>query len=562
MFLLIVLFGLLEMRLYYIQIHRHLSYSKIAEDQFEYDRKINYRRGNIYDCKGRELAVSYSAYSLFATPGDIQLPEMTARKIYRLIGMPYLQILEKIKKRSSFVWLKKGIDFNISKRIRALKLNGIHLVREERRYYPEGCLASQVLGIVGDDNQGLSGIEYLFDQVLSGGKENITWIQDSMGRKIIRKGSHRGFPLQGNNIFLTIDKVLQFIAQEELQSVYEKYDPINATIIIQEPDTGKILALANCPSYDANKRINYKFLKNQAISDIFEPGSTFKLVVACGALEEKIMNPNQRIYVEKGVYRVNGRPAIHDHEKLGFATFQEIIEESSNIGIAKMGERLGKFKVYQYARNLGFGNQTGIKLPGETGGILRRPDKWTPTSLGRVSFGQEVGVTAIQLINAYSAIANGGTLMEPMIVDRITTCEGKVIKRFKTYKVRRVVSANVACTMTNILKGAVEKGTGTRAKIEGYMVAGKTGTAQKFDKNEGRYSNKNYVASFVGYLPTDNPKLTILVVMDEPKKEFWGGSVAAPVFANVAEKAMQYLGIPEEDERERFQDVLAFKRKK
>ncbi len=554
--ILIVIFTLivLEIRLYYIQVVSHRHYGKMADKQSFSVRQTDFKRGTIYDRNGKELAIEFEVSSVYAIPSLISHPEKTAKKLAPLLHMSEKTIYSKLHTSNSFVWLKRKIDTEIAEKIEGLHLKGIKLINEGKRFYPENELASQVIGLAGLDNQGLSGIENSFDRTLRRKTKKTIRRKDGFGREVIAADTTYQTEVSGCGVVTTIDRVIQYIAEVELRKAYDETNAKLATIIVQDCKTGEILALANFPSFDGNSYSpeKYKYLKNPAISSIFEPGSTFKPIVAAALLEENLVTLEDRFYCEEGVYLFNGLP-IRDHERENWLTFVQVLEKSSNIGMAKAGQLLGKDKLYQCARDFGFGNFTGIRLPGETPGILKNPKDWSEISLSRLSFGQGIGVTAIQLISAFSCLANGGVLMEPMIVNRIVDPSEKVVKEFQPYPVRRVISYKTAKTLTNILCGIVKNGTGKEARIMGYKVAGKTGTAQKFDPATGKYSDTNYIASFIGYLPAEQPKVTILVILDEPQGFYWGGSVAAPVFARVGLRIMRYLGIPP-DSQEMFRN--------
>ena len=554
--ILIVIFTLivLEIRLYYIQVVSHRHYRRMADKQSFSVRQTDFKRGTIYDRNGKELAIEFEVSSVYAIPSLISHPEKTAKKLAPLLHVSEKTIYSKLHTSNSFVWLKRKIGTEIAEKIEGLHLKGIKLINEGKRFYPENELASQVIGLAGLDNQGLSGIENSFDRTLRRKTKKTIARKDGFGREVIAADTAYQTEVSGCGVVTTIDRVIQYIVEVELRKAYDKTKAKLATIIVQDCKTGEIIALANFPSFNGNSYSpeKYKYLKNPAISSIFEPGSTFKPIVAAALLEENLVTLEDRFYCEEGMYLFNGLP-IRDHESEGWLTFVQVLEKSSNIGMAKAGQLLGKDKLYQCARDFGFGNFTGIRLPGETPGILKNPKDWSEISLSRLSFGQGIGVTAIQLVCAFSCLANGGVLMEPMIVNRIVDRSEKVVKEFQPCPVRRVISYKTAKTLTNILCGIVKSGTGKEARIMGYKVAGKTGTAQKFDPATGKYSDTNYIASFIGYLPAEQPKVTILVILDEPQGFYWGGSVAAPVFARVGLRIMRYLGIPP-DSQEMFRN--------
>jgi len=547
MLVVIVILFILEIRLYYIQIVGHCQYKSMADKQSISVSQVQFKRGTIYDRNGKELAIELEVSSVYAIPSSISHPKETAKKLAPLLDINEKEICKKLEASNSFVWLKRKVEHETAEKIKNLRLRGIRFVSEGKRFYPENELASQVIGLAGLDNQGLSGIENSFDKTLSGKTKKTVRKKDGFGREVIAAESAYPSEVSGFGVVTTIDRVIQYIAEEELRKAYNENKARLATIMVQDSQSGEILALANLPSFNGNRPSaeKYKYLKNPAISSIFEPGSTFKPIVVAALLEENLVKLEDLFYCENGFYLLNGLP-VRDHESEGWLTFVQVLEKSSNIGMAKAGQLLGKNRLYEYARDFGFGNYTGIKLPGETTGILNKPKDWSEISLSRLSFGQGVGVTAIQLISAFSCLANGGMLMEPLIAKRIVDSRGEVMKEFQPCRVRRVISYKTAQTLTDTLCRTVENGTGKEAKIAGYKVAGKTGTAQKFDPATGKYSKTSYVASFVGYLPADRPRVTIFVLLDEPQGFYWGGSVAAPVFARVGLKIMHHLGVPPE----------------
>lgn len=531
-------FLLLALRLGYIQIVQHQFFLKISQSQKHSlpPGLPRLTRGTIYDRQGKELAVSVIVDSCYAIPYKIKNPKLYARKLCPILNLNYKKTLQKLDSHSSFVWLKRKLNPKTVEKIKREDLSGIAFIKEEKRFYPLNNLACHVIGLAGLDNQGLAGIEYYFDNYLRG--------------RSIKRLEEEGIDSKdtlnsaGCSIALTIDEVIQYIAEKELKKAFVKFHAKAATIIIQNPRNGEILAIANFPNFNPNKinSFDVKYLRNPAVSDIFEPGSTFKVVTAAASLEEKLVRRREKIFCENGVYQAEGF-YVRDHEKKKWLTFDEVIEKSSNIGITKIAFRLQNINLYKYARDFGFGNFTCIDLPNEVKGILHPPEKWTKRSLSAVSFGHEVGVTAVQLTAAFSCIANSGVLMQPQIVKCLINEKGGVVKKFKPVKVRQVISPSTARMMTEILEGVVKQGTGIEASIKGYKVAGKTGTAQKLNPKTNTYSESKYIASFIGFLPLDNPQITILVVLDEPQQNYWGGCVAAPVFRQVGLQVMNYLNI-------------------
>ena len=543
-FLLLFSLGGVAGKLFFLQIQQRDRLSERATKQYERRLPIVSRRGTIYDRGGRELAVSLRVASVFAQPAAIENPEGTAKALAPILGQSATHLLSLLTSDKLFVWLERQVEPAQSEAINDLNLKGIGLYPESRRYYPRQELAAHVLGMVGLDDRGLEGLEHQYDDLLGGQPEYITAQQDALGRIIFRHEEEGGRPLIFD-LTLTIDEVLQYTAERELQRAVERSQAKTGTAIVMDPWTGEILALANQPTFDPN---NYKrggsFAKrNRAVTDYFEPGSVFKVILAAGALEEGVVRPSDRFHGENGAIEVGG-VTIRDHEKYGWLTVQEILAHSSNVGAIKIGQKLGKSLYYHYISGFGFGSLTGLDLPGETPGFIRRPKGWSGLSLSVLSLGQEISVTPVQIATAFSAVANGGILVRPHIVRDLRAQDGSVARHVEPVMIRRVISQQTAQSLLTILRSAVEEGTGKEAALEQYSVAGKTGTAQKVDHVTGRYSHQRVVASFVGAVPAESPRLVILVTIDEPEILRWGGSVAAPTFREIARDALQYLRVP------------------
>jgi len=543
-FLLLFSLGGVAGKLFFLQIQQRDRLSERATKQYQRLLPIVSRRGTIYDRSGRELAVSLRVASVFAQPAAIENPEGTAKALAPILGQPATHLLSLLTSDKLFVWLERQVEPAQSEAINDLSLKGIGLYPESRRYYPRQELAAHVLGMVGLDDRGLEGLEHQYDDLLGGQPEYITAQQDALGRIIFRHEEEGGRPLIFD-LTLTIDEVLQYTAERELQRAVERSQAKTGTAIVMDPWTGEILALANQPTFDPN---NYKrggsFAKrNRAVTDYFEPGSVFKVILAAGALEEGVVRPSDRFHGENGAIEVGG-VTIRDHEKHGWLTVQEILAHSSNVGAIKIGQKLGKSLYYHYISGFGFGSLTGLDLPGETPGLIRRPRGWSALSLSVLSLGQEISVTPVQIATAFSAVANGGTLVRPHIVRDLRAQDGSVSRHVEPVMIRRVISQQTAQSLLTILRSAVEEGTGKEAALEQYSVAGKTGTAQKVDPVTGRYSHQRVVASFVGAVPAESPRLVILVTIDEPETLRWGAAIAAPTFREIARDALQYLQVP------------------
>jgi len=429
-----------------------------------------------------------------------------------------------------------------------MQMEGIGLVMEGRRFYPKGPLLAHVMGFAGMDGEGLEGIERRYEPQLHGEKRVVILQRDAMGRTVFPKGQAEQVPAAGHSLVITIDEVIQYIAEKELEEAVTKARAKSGTVIVLDPQTGAVLALAISPRFDPNAvaSLTADRWRNRALTDAYEPGSTMKALVAAAALEEKVMKPSTMLYGENGRMTI-ANTVIHDHEKLGWMTFAQVIQKSSNIGAAKTGMALGDQRLYRYLQAFGFGQKTEIDLPGEAGGLVKHPKEWGRRSLASISMGQEIGVTPIQMVSAVAALANGGVLMKPYVVSEVRDAQGKSLRQFLPQVKRRVVSPETARTVTSILEGVVTDGTGAKAAIPGFRVAGKTGTAQKIDPRTGAYSSTLFVGSFVGFVPADNPRLAMIVVIDEPQGESWGGTVAAPVFRRVGEQVLNYLGVSSDE---------------
>jgi cell division protein FtsI (penicillin-binding protein 3) len=526
-------------------ILNHKRFSERAKSQHVKVEDIQVRRGMIFDRQGRELALNVDLESLFCDPKTVSLNDDKLIRLSSLISKEPRVILAKIPEEGRFAWLGRKLDPEISEEVRRLDIKGLGFVTEAQRFYPKEKLAAHVLGFVGIDNQALEGVELKYDEYMKtvGGK--VSFRRDASGRTL-SSGVDR--EAMGNNIILTIDEGLQYLVEKELDKAMRTWRSSAASVIMMDPFTGEILALANRPTYDPNRpgMARAADRRNRAITDCYEPGSTFKIIIGIAALEEKIAKPHTLFDVHKGFIEVGGK-IIHDSHRQDILTLEEITQTSSNVGSITIGLKLGKERIYKYAKQLGFGEETGIDLPGEVSGWIYPPEKWSGTSIGAISIGQEVAVTPLQILRAYAAIANGGYLVRPHLVSTVVSPEGHVFSLSKEDSMKRVISENTAETFKEILKSVVEEGgTGRKALVDGNDVAGKTGTAQIINPITKRYSKEKFVSSFVGFVPVDNPRLAMIVVIYEPKGEIYGGLVAAPVFREIASHALSYLNIPRE----------------
>lgn len=535
-------------RLFYLQAFKNDDLSKIAVRQHQKTVALEPLRGTIYDRKGRVLAVNMDVESVYAVPSEIENTYEAARRLSKLLNEDFRVIEKKLKSDKGFVWIARKLDPNISARIKNEDLEGIGFIKESKRFYPKKELFGQLIGFAGLDNTGLSGIEARYDEFLKGEDGFVILERDARGSHIFPSSGYKP-PVRGRDIILTIDEGIQYICERELDKAIQKTHAKRGMIIGMDPKTGEMLAMAVKPSFNPNEFIKYapEEWRNRIVSDPYEPGSTLKVIVASAALEDKVASPSEPMFFGEDKIDIDGE-IIHDTVKeKGRLSFRDVIKRSSNVGAVRIGMRLGKERLYSHLKSFGFGERTDIDISGESKGILRQTREWSKRSIGTVSLGQEIGVTPIQLITAFSAVANNGWMMKPFVVSEIRDGDKIVRKVYPEIK-KRVISAETAAEMTRILTSVVEGGTGERAAIEGYRVAGKTGTAQKIDPKTGLYSDKYFISSFIGYAPAEDPQIVLLVVIDSPEGIAWGGSIAAPVFKSVAEDVLLYMNAPSTNE--------------
>ena len=546
------LFALVAARALDLAVLRGPALARLAAMQHHQRIELLPHRGPIVDRAGEPLALSVDVPSIYVRPRELSARGAIASgRVAALAGalhMPVRALRAKLQSRTPFVWLKRQALPREAEAVARLGLPGVYTVTEGRRFYPHGSLAAHVLGFVGVDSQGLEGLEQRFDRVIRGEPQFLEVDRDARGREMFT-GGVRAAPDQGGRLALTIDAGIQEATERELQNGVAAARAVGGAAVVLDPATGEVLALANVPTYNPNEPGDWRDkrwrgrVRNRAITDPYEPGSTFKAVLAAAAIEERIVTPGELFFCERGRFMAGGR-AIHDAHPHGWLSFAEVIQYSSNIGASKVGERLGRERYHRYLRAFGFGARTGIELPGETPGIMRPVASWSQIDLATLSFGQGVSVTPVQMAAAFAAIANGGTLLRPFVVKRILAPNGEVVFENEPTAVRRVVSARSARTTTELLRRVVEQegGTGTKARLEDFAVAGKTGTAQKVDPSTGGYSSKR-IGSFVGFVPADEPRAVILVLIDEPGTSSYGGVVAAPVFRAIAAAVLKRLGV-------------------
>jgi cell division protein FtsI (penicillin-binding protein 3) len=534
-------------RLVYLQIFSYGEFERRAEHQQQRTVEVAAKRGIIYDRAGRELAMSVAVDSAFAVPPEIPDLASTISLIANITKADPRELLARCKAGRTFCWVARKADPETAGRIRSLNLRGIYFQKESKRFYPKGELAAQVIGYVGTDDEGLSGIERAYDGKLHG-KPGEMLISVDARRKWF--GSVEKQPDPGENVVLTIDEKIQYIAERELQAEIEQTHAESGTVIVENPHTGEILALANRPTFNPNlsREITPSRLKNHAVSDVYEPGSTFKVVTISAALDEKLTQPEEIFDCQMGSIVINGR-RIHDWKRFGALSVADILAHSSDVGAIKIALRLGDERLYKYIRGFGFGQQTGIELPGETRGLTKPLERWSKVSIGAISMGQEIGISPLQLAGMVSTIANDGASTLPRIV--AATTEPQSVPQmiaFRPEEQRRVISPLTAAQMKQMMEGVVLRGTGKKAILEGYSSAGKTGTAQKVDPATGTYSRTKYIASFAGFAPVNNPAITLVVILDSPVGPHHGGEVGGPVFQRIAQQVLEYLHTPHDVE--------------
>ena len=533
-------------RLIQIQLVRHDHYMNRALRQQERTLSLSPVRGSIIDANGRVLAESISAESIYADPQSIGNRRAVAKSIASVpgIGLTAAEIESKLKTNSGFAWIARQVPLEVAAAVRARRIPGVDFVEEHRRSYPRVSLAANVIGYTGMDGEGLAGIEHSLDRSVRGRAGKVTILRDARRGMYLVGGEGPNRPANGDNVVLTLDSVVQFIAERALASAAQKYRAAGGSVIVMDPRTGDVLAMASWPTFDPNRfrESADTAWRNRAVQDLYEPGSTFKIITAAAGLEEGIVTPSQIIDCNNGSIEI-ANVSIREHggNRYNMMTFEDVLVHSSNVGTIKIGLLLGQRRFHDYIRRFGFGSRTGVALPGEAVGLVRPTQKWSMLSNASMSIGQEIAVTPLQLLRAVSAVANNGMLVEPRIVDRIVDGDGNLILRAERKPGKRVISEKTAALLNEILKSVVLRGTGENAALAEHMVAGKTGTAQKAGR--GGYSDK-VVASFVGYVPADRPRIAMIVVIDDPKGAQYGGTVAAPVFREVAEASLRYLGVP------------------
>jgi len=534
----------IEARLLYLQILDHAELAARADRQQQRTTVAPAKRGEILDRLGHVLAYSVDADSIYAVPAEIEDARRTTDRLCEALGdcspAERKTLVERLGSQKAFAWVDRQVAPDVAARVAALELGGVGFLKESRRYYPKKELAAHLLGFVGIDNVGLAGIEATYDSQIRGRDGQILIQADARQHAVFSRVERE--PTAGADLELTVDQYIQHIAERELRAVVEEHQARGGSVVVLDPMSGQILAMANWPTFNPNafQRAPREAQRNRAVQDLYEPGSTFKIVTASAALEERVARPDDIIDTSPGLIRFGGRQIADTHD-YGVLSFTDVIVKSSNVGAIKVGLEVGPERMDRYTRRFGFGSPLSPDFQGESPGIVWNPSKLNDSALASVSMGYQVGVTALQMAAAASAVANGGDLIEPRVV-RAVIRDGRRVEVPRAV-VRRVIDAQTAATLTSIMELVVERGTATAARVAGYQVAGKTGTSQKLV--DGRYSNADYNASFVGFVPSRRPALAIVVVIDSPHgRGYYGGVVAAPVFKRVAEASLRHLGIP------------------
>lgn len=551
--LLVFIIGVMA-RYAWVQIVRGDEMLSRLESQVQESSVLHVPRGTIYDAEMKELAISTMVSSLYIDPNHVEDPEQTARDVAPLIGLTEKDILDDIAQGGGFVWVKRQMEPEETKALKNLMKEKpeyvacLGFIQESKRYYPNDMLAANVIGFVGTDDKGLDGIEQQFDGMIKGEEQTSSIFTDALARPIMDSVFLKNSPVDANckNIQLTINAQYQFIIEKALDKAMMDHGAESVTAIVMNPKNGDILAMASRPAYDPNNFHKYdpNVWKNRAVSDIYEPGSTFKSIVAAAGFQEKLVSPTD-IFVDPGTIEVSGRTIQNwSGDSFGTVTFLDVVKNSINTGFAQLGLELGGERLMNYARKFGFGERTGIELPGEEFGILFNPKDMVASDVATSSIGQSIAVTPLQMITAMSAIANDGVLLKPHIVKAIYNADGTVYQQMEREEVRRCIDSDVDKILKSVLEQVVSTGGGSKASIEGYHIAGKTGTAQKIDMVNGGYLPGHYIASFCGFGPVEDPQFTVLVIINDPAGgEYYGGQVAAPIAHDIFLQLFRYANV-------------------
>ncbi len=542
-FLMVISILLLCAKSFDIQILKGKELSEKAENDYSRNITIKGERGQILDQNMNKLGASIDAVTITACPAKINNPGDAAKKIAGLLSINEKKLKTTLSSKRMFAWVERGVTPDQAEKVRKLNIAGIYFEKDSRRYYPNRSLAAQVIGFTGTDDIGLEGLECRYNSVLEGRTRKISFTRDGNGR-ILDYEKKWNSELKGDSIVLTIDKKIQFLSEQALEKAVTHHQARSGIALVMKPGTGELLAIAHYPEFNPNNYSSYNrdTYRNRAVTDPFEPGSAMKVFTAAAALEKGV-TPKTIIFCEKGTYRI-GSFTIHDTHSYEWLTISQIIQLSSNIGAAKITESIGDKALYNCLSGFGFGSRTDIDITGETSGSLMPYRKWSKIDSGAISFGQGISASALQLITGISAIANGGNLMKPMLVKKIISNQGETIKEYQPEIVRRAITAATAHELKAMMNLVVsEEGTGTKAAMDGYEVCGKTGTAQKVSDGGKGYARNKYISVFAGFAPLENPELAILVIVDEPQKQYYGGDVAAPAFKTIMAESFNYMNI-------------------
>jgi cell division protein FtsI (penicillin-binding protein 3) len=537
----IFIFAVLWIRCVYLQVLCGSKFSKLAHAQHKVSRQLIPKRGSIYDSEGRVLAMSVIAPSVFANPRQVSSKGEMSVQLASLLDKNRNFVSQRLSKDKGFVWMARQVDPAMREKLSPFRKKGISFVEEAKRQYPQGRIAGHILGYVDIDHRGLEGMELSYNGILQGSPGWQHTIRDAKGDLLIGPWTVDVDPKPGLDMVLTIDSVVQAAAEEALRWGVDKFHAKGGSVIVLEPSSGRVLALANEPSFDPNDpaSVSADSRRNRAVTDLTEPGSVFKIITAAALLEEGLVSPDERVFCEEGKWHTVARHILHDHRPHGWLNFHDVIMYSSNIGTAKFAQRLKPEVLYRYIRSFGFGQKTGIEMPGEVRGMIAPPKRWSKLSPYIIPIGQEVAVTPIQLACMVSVVANGGWKIKPHILERIQDSKGNVLREYVFPPSSQILSPDTVTKLHDMLVSVVESGTGQLAKVQGLTVAGKTGTAQKLEP-AGHYSHSRFVASFVGFGPVPDPRFVIVVSIDEPRPLYFGGVVSAPVFKRIVEKLKSY----------------------
>ena len=538
--LLVVLWG----RCAWLQIFNAQHVSDMAQAQHQANEILPGRRGTIYDRTGRALAVSVAAPSVYANARRMDNKFDVAHQLATAVGRNVHMIQSRLDQDRGFVWIARQVDPVVTPSLETLRTEGVGWLEEQKRLYPQGKLAGHIVGFTDIDQHGLEGLELSLNKALQGQDGRRATLRDAKGNWLVGPWTTETEPVDGNDVVLTIDSVVQQAAEEALDWGVKKYHAKGGSIIVMDPASGEVLAIANAPAYDPNEPAKSapENRRNRSVTDVFEPGSIFKIITASALIEEHRITPDEKIFCENGSWPTPGRHLLHDHRPHGMLSFHDVIVNSSNIGTAKAAQRLKPDELYKYIRAFGIGQRTGIDMPGEVNGLLNPPSQWSKLSPYIIPIGQEVATTPIQLAVMTAVIANGGLRVRPHIVSRVQTTDGEVLRTAQMPAPERVISRETAEIIQDMLTGVVASGTGQLANVPGLTVAGKTGTAQKLEPT-GRYSHSRFVASFVGFGPVPDARFVMAVSIDEPRPLYFGGVVSAPIFKRIVERLASYWGL-------------------